>query len=216
MKRKVKLRFRIINDLHLDILALILLVLGLVMSAVDHLASEHKVSMLQSEVQKVHSFEVKIAATASANWLGGKPPDIIPVGFDQTKSIAALDIDTSTIRARRLELIPWLVPKLSPNGSSFVNLTLQLRARPEDWVYVTDMKDLREVRRVEFGSWGLIRSLTTDGRLYISYINLDILVNGKSVVHIRKDTNKWFELPQEPTRYGSISWNELYLFQQNP
>ena len=212
-RQKVQHRHPAIKNWHLDTGALGLLVLGLMLSAVDHRASERQVSSLRSEVQRVHSFEVTITATTSASWKTGRPPDLIPLGFDQTKPIAALDLQIGTSAIRRLELIPWLVPKLSPAGPAAVTLLLHLRPKPDDWVYATQLTDLVGITGVEFGAWGLTSSLTTDGRLHIVDVNLDILVNSRAVAQIRKIADKWIELSHEPTHYGTLSWKEFYPFQ---
>jgi hypothetical protein len=91
-------------------------------------------------------------------------------------------------------------------------LLLHVRPKTDAWIYATELTDLQGITNVEFGAWGLTSSLTTDGRLHIVDVNIEILVNSKAVARIRKTADKWIDLSQQPTQYGTLSWKEFYRF----
>lgn len=210
-REAVKRRHPAIREYHLDIAAVMLLIVGLVLSALEHRASESEIASLEAKLQQVRSFEAVIRARA-ANWTSGKPPDVMSVVVDQSHPIALIDLQLATDGVQRLELLPTAVPKISPAEAEIAELTLQTRAKPGAWVFEKKPADLLGSKRIEFLAWGLDRSGTRDGRIRVLAVDIEIFINGSRFAAIHKEGGNWVELPEQPGKSGTLSWEEFNPF----
>jgi len=72
-RERVKKRFPAVGDYHLDIVAVIILVVGLILSAVEHQRSEQA---LRESESKIRTLSLEIRINISAKWKDGKIPDL--------------------------------------------------------------------------------------------------------------------------------------------
>jgi hypothetical protein len=208
----VRRRYPAIKQYHLDAAALAFLVVGLALSAVEHYKSESELASLEAQLTRVRAFEARIRARARANWLGGSPPGVTAVVVDQSKPIAQFTIRTKNAGARPLDLLPTATPRLSPVDAEVTELILHVRPDPGSWLFQLQRSDLTSITHVEFGAWGLTRSTTRDGRMQVLVADVQVFVNGERLVHIEKGGGPPFDLPEQPDRYGSLSWDDEHQF----
>jgi hypothetical protein len=208
----IKHKWPSVQNWHLDVACLALLVVGLFISLLEYRSSESDRASLERRLRQIRSFEVTIRAHVAATWAAGNAPTLMPVIIDESRPIATLDLRTTATESRRLELVPTAAPAISPANGSTAELTLRARARPGDWIFESTADELLGTTRVEFGAWGLTRSLTRDGRVQILAVELEIFVNGSRLAQTQKESRTWIELPQDPNRYGSLSWEEFQQF----
>ncbi|UCE49372.1 MAG: hypothetical protein JSW47_04355 [Phycisphaerales bacterium] len=208
----LKRKYHRIQEYHLDIVAFIVLVIALAVSAIQHFNSVREIEDLRGRLSQVRSFEAIIRAHVSGDWDGGRPPDLMSVMVDHSRPIAFIDIRTQNSESRRLELFPTALPKISPADDRAADLLLQTRARPGDWIYDQQIKDLLGSARIDFLAWGLKRSSTHDGRLQVLRVEVEIFTNGVRVARIEKVAGQWLQIPKEQNKNPTLSLRQYYPF----
>lgn len=172
----VKDRFPRARDLHLDWVAIALLVVGLLISALDYRSTSRQLTSLELAVHRIQSFVVDIDVQFTADWIEKAPrsPRVMVMG---PSHVAEIDLALRSGEIRTLKLFMDKEPSFGPAEDEQVHSTFRVRAEPGSWPITADSRDLREVKRLAFVAYGVRVADSKDGMFTIG-ANARVLING--------------------------------------
>jgi hypothetical protein len=180
-RHSVKSRFPRVRDLHLDLVAVVFLCCGLLVSALVHLNSEKQITYLKEASQRVRSFEVNFDIQFTSNWSGASPQSPRVMVFGQ--SPVKIDIALKAGNVRTLELYMDKEPSFGPSEEGWVHTTFRVKAEPGSWIVGSDTRKLTEIRKLVFQCYGVRLQDSRDGIFTIG-TNSRIFVNGRQAALI--------------------------------
>jgi hypothetical protein len=172
-----KQRFPQIKNLHLDWIAIASLVIGLAISAFDHLSSERKIESLEESSHKIRSFEISFDIQFTSEWKAAPPksPRVMVMG---NLPVAKVDIAQKTGSIRSLDLYMDKEPSFGPNKNGWVHTTYRVKAEPGSWLIASDAREQIEIRKLTFVAYGVRLQDSKDGVFTIGS-RASVFINGR-------------------------------------
>ncbi len=182
-RARMKSRFPLVRDLHLDWVALGLLVYGLCISAINYVLAERQIADLTKAARTVRSFKIDFDVQFTSNWISDPPssPRVIVLG---QSPVAIAEIALKAGDVRGLKLYMEREPSFAPSKDGWVHTIFRVRAEPGSWIVGSDATDLDEIRKLTFQAYGVRLQDSRDGRFTIG-AKSRIFINGSRVAEIK-------------------------------
>jgi hypothetical protein len=144
---RVKRRFPAVGDYHLDIVAVILLVVGLALSAFDHYGSE--LALRESE-SKIRTLGLEMNINVSAKWKDSKIPDLSTAIMLSATRACSADFVLHGNKLVNVEFHRAENVKLLPGDSDTTEITYYSNGIPGADVYSLQPRSIEAIRNFGF------------------------------------------------------------------
>jgi len=169
---------------------------------------------LNQYFSKVRQFEVVVEVRVAANWAEEQPPNSTALLRDDRSPVLTVDTKLEDGSIRQILLFATENPHIGPDPAAPDGAIIAYRAaaRAGDWIIGSERADLVSTEHVALVTWGLERSVVSDGRVRVREISLVFFVNGERAHVIEKRSDQELVLPESPQGFSTLQWTESEPF----
>ena len=219
----VKRRYPAVRDYHLDIVALAVLLIGLVMSAVENIRSDRELRLVKREAATIRRLDVAAVITLAGDWKSTTPPDFSRYLRTGERGVnIRTELKTKDSDMRWVEFTDSSPPRMVAGEHNTWVLDYTSQASPGSWVLGVNRDNLQTCGTAVMRLYGVDYNATHDGVVTINSLTLDFFVNGIPAYRCEYHPNLRTQVTPElgsPVRvelYGPVAMQRLESRTQVP
>jgi hypothetical protein len=194
-----------LSEIHLDIFAFVLLILGLIISASVQVQSNKATARLERLSNSIAAFDGCVSLQLSGNWHQGIPPSG-PVRFMFGSGRVGIINVTTRSGEKMIALIGRGSPFITHTKDSSILFQYQVTAAPEEWVIGSDRRSLLSCGSGSIRASGIYSKFTLDNRIQIDSMSIEFLTNGASFLRVVNAVKERFNL-EEGSNSITLKWS---------